>query len=604
MTGHSNSLGGVIHTYQRYDPKNFPPPSQPAPDLVSPAFEHMLAFGDMSELTEEELARAVHLDIRQIAGMGPSLESLKKMLLERKKKILETWETKKVVEEARKAFQRLAHSTHPPDELKEAFQKAVDEEQIRDIERLWYRAGGERSRFARQLLQLAERLGDKYQVEELAAKYEFTGRKLMSIEQALAIKEELETIDRLLKQLEEAGKNAQIALIDLQELAQFADEEQMEGLAQLQQQVEQLLQQMAEQQGLEKTKRGYQLTPQAYRLFQGKLLEKIFSQLQASRTGRHQGPILGEGAVELQTTKPYEFGDSVTQMDIPQSLVNALLRTASDNVAIIAPRDEPDASPGIGSSRSSEGSETLGSSRGAMTAPLRLTPDDIVIHRTRNNPKCATAVLMDMSGSMRQGGQYVNVKRMALALDGLIRKEYPGDFLQFLEMYSFAKPVHARDVAALMPKPVTIFDPVVRLRADMSREEISESDIPPHFTNIQHALQLGRQFLIGRDTPNRQIILITDGLPTAHFDGPNLYLLYPSDPLTEAATMREALLCQREGIVINIFLLSSWNQTHEDIQFAHRLAETTKGRVFFTAGNDLDRFVVWDYVNRRKSIIC
>ncbi len=600
----SKPLGGVIHTYQRYDPKNFPSPTQPPPDLVSPAFEHMLAYGDMSELTEAELARAVHLDIRQIAGMGPSLESLKKMLLERKQKILETWETKKVVEEARKTFQRLAQNTQPPDELKVPFRNAIDEEQIRDLERLWYRAGGERSRFANQLLQLAERLGDKYQVDELAAKYEFTGRKLMSIEQALAIKEELETIDRLLKQLEEAGKNAQIAIIDLQELSQFADEEQMEELAQLQQQVEQLLQQMAEQQGLEKTKRGYQLTPQAYRLFQGKLLERIFSQLQASRTGRHQGPILGEGAVELQATKEYEFGDSVTQMDIPQSLINALLRTASDNVAIIAPRDEPDASQSIGSpNQPSMRCETLGSSRGAMTATLRLMPEDIVIHRTRNNPKCATAVLMDMSGSMRQGGQYVNVKRMALALDGLIRKEYPGDFLQFLEMYSFAKPVHARDVAALMPKPVTIFDPVVRLRADMSREEISESDIPPHFTNIQHALQLGRQFLIGRDTPNRQIILITDGLPTAHFDGPNLYLLYPSDPLTEAATMREALLCQREGIVINIFLLSSWNQTHEDIRFAHRLAETTKGRVFFTAGQDLDRFVVWDYVNRHKSII-
>jgi uncharacterized protein with von Willebrand factor type A (vWA) domain len=170
-------------------------------------------------------------------------------------------------------------------------------------------------------------------------------------------------------------------------------------------------------------------------------------------------------------------------------------------------------------------------------------------------------------------------------------------------MYSVAKPVAAGDVAGLLPKPVTIFDPVVRLRADMSREEISESDLPPHFTNIQHALQLGRQFLVARDTPNRQIILITDGLPTAHFEGPNLYLLYPSDPATEAATMREAFLCQREGIVINIFLLQSWNQSHEDIRFAHKLAETTKGRVFFTAGRDLDRFVVWDYVNRHKSII-
>ena len=241
--------------------------------------------------------------------------------------------------------------------------------------------------------------------------------------------------------------------------------------------------------------------------------------------------------------------------------------------------------------------------RGGPGLPLRMKPEDIVIHKTKNNPKCATAVLMDMSGSMGHGGQYINVKRMALALDGLIRKEYPGDFLQFIEMASFAKAVHPSSVAALMPKPVTIFNPVVRLRADMSRPEISESDIPPHFTNIQHALQLGRQHLATRDTPNRQIILITDGLPTAHFEGSLLYLLYPSDEKTEQATMREALLCQREGIVINIFLLSSWSQSEEDIRFAHRLAETTKGRVFFTAGRDLDRFVVWDYVNRRKSIV-
>ena len=84
--------------------------------------------------------------------------------------------------------------------------------------------------------------------------------------------------------------------------------------------IQDYLREMAEQQGLEKTRRGFQLTPKAYRLFQGKLLERIFSELAPSRTGRHTGPIVGEGAVELQHTKPYEFGDCVTQMDIPQSL--------------------------------------------------------------------------------------------------------------------------------------------------------------------------------------------------------------------------------------------------------------------------------------------
>lgn len=562
----SEPLGGIIHSYQRYDPQNFPSPTQPPPDLVSPAFEHMLTYGDMDELTEEQLASAVKLDINQIAGLGPTLESLRKMLEERKRKILETYETNKVVKEAAKAFEQQAAATHAPKEHADALRRAVKDEQLRELERLWYRAGGERSKFARELLKLVDKLGEKYQVDELAGKYEFTGRESMTIDEAIAIKEELETIDKLLKQLEEAKKNAQIALIDLSEMSQFASEEQMGELDRLQQQVEQLLRQMAEQQGLEKSAKGYKMTPKAYRIFQGKLLEKIFSQLQASRSGRHLGPIVGEGAVELPTTKDYEFGDSVAQMDVVQSMMNAIVRGG----------------PGL---------------------PLRMKPEDIVIHKTKNNPKCATAVLMDMSGSMGHGGQYINVKRMALALDGLIRKEYPGDFLQFIEMASFAKAVHPSSVASLMPKPVTIFNPVVRLRADMSRPEISESDIPPHFTNIQHALQLGRRHLATRDTPNRQIILITDGLPTAHFEGSLLYLLYPSDEKTEQATMREALLCQREGIVINIFLLSSWSQSEEDIRFAHRLAETTKGRVFFTAGRDLDRFVVWDYVNRRKSIV-
>src|SRR6202035_2127557 len=151
--------------------------------------------------------------------------------------------------------------------------------------------------------------------------------------------------------------------------------------------------------------------------------------------------------------------------------------------------------------------------------PVRMNPQDIEIHRTRNNPKCATAVLLDMSGSMGRGGQYVNVKRMGLALDGLIRSEYPGDFLQFIEMYTFAKPRHISEIAGLMPRPVTLYDPVVRLRADMSDPKITEMQIPPHFTNIQHGLQMARKFLAAQDTPNRQVMVITDGLPTAHFEG-------------------------------------------------------------------------------------
>src|SRR5437879_11297399 len=93
MSSQRNRLGGIIHTYQKYDPVEFPSPTAEPPDLVSPAFEHMLRFGSTRELTEEELANAIHLDPSQIAGLGPSLESLMAMLKERKRRILETYET-------------------------------------------------------------------------------------------------------------------------------------------------------------------------------------------------------------------------------------------------------------------------------------------------------------------------------------------------------------------------------------------------------------------------------------------------------------------------------------------------------------------------------
>lgn len=561
-------LGGVIHTYQKYDPANFPSPTEPPPDLVSGAFEHMLHYGNLRRLTDEELARAIKIDPSQISGLGPSIDALLAMLLERKRKILEKYETQSVQKLARDEYRSRGKRISPPGSIKKAFNEAFEQEQIRDLERLWYAAGDDHSQLARQMMQLLDALSKKYQVDELAAKYTFTGRTQLSVPQALEVKEELEEIDRLLKQLEEARETAQIGLIDMDSLSEYAEPGDMSKLQELQQFIENYARDMAERQGLERDANtgAFQLTPKAYALFQGKLLDRIFSELEAGRTGRHHGPITGEGAVEIERTKPYEFGDSITQMDVPQTFVNSLIRSGGQR-------------------------------------PISLHADDIVIQRTKNSPKCATVVIMDMSGSMRYDGQYVHVKRMALAMNGLIRREYPGDFLHFMEMYTFAKPRTASEIVEIMPKPPTIHDPVVRLKVDMSRDDISEYRIPQHFTNIQHSLQLARRLLATQDTPNKQVILITDGLPTAHFEGSWLYMLYPPDPRTEEMTMREAHACQRDGITMNIFLVPSWSQSEEDIRFAYRMAETTRGRVFFTAGGDLDRYVVWDYIKRKREII-
>ena len=564
-----DTLGGIVHTYQKYDPARIPPPRPAEADLVSAVMEHVLEFGDADELelTDEQLAAAIELDPEQFRSLGPSLDTLRRRLEEARRRILERYETDTVRKRARAALRAAADRARPPDRHREAFERAVREEQLRKLERLWYAQQDDQSPFAAALAGLIERLGDVYQIDELATQWAFTGREKLSVEEALEVKAQLEEIEALLRQLEEARRNAKIYLVDLEALGRYVEQGELDDLGAMKRQVQDMIEQLAARQGLEKKGRGFGLTPQALRTFQGRLLERIFADLDPSRTGRHQGDVTGDGAVELVPTRPYEFGDSVAHMDIPGSLVNAMLRRAAEG------------------------------------GPLRLDPRDIEVHRTRNTPKCATTVVLDMSGSMRYGSLHVSVKKMALALQGLVQREYPGDFLQFIEMYSFAKPVAAGEILRCMPKPVTVFDSVVRLRADMADPRIAEADVPPHFTNIQHALQLSRQHLARQDTPNRQVILITDGLPTAHFEGSELYLLYPPHRRTEEATLREARACRRDGITVNVFLLSGWSQSREDIQFAYRLAEAAQGRVFFTAGRDLDRFVVWDYLARRRSII-
>ena len=113
----ASDLGGVVHTYQKYDPKKFPSPTQPPPDLVSPMMEHMLQYGTVRQLTEEELARAVKLDPAQFAKLGPSIDKIKAMLEEKRRQILEKYETDTVTELAGDTFREAANELTPPKQL-------------------------------------------------------------------------------------------------------------------------------------------------------------------------------------------------------------------------------------------------------------------------------------------------------------------------------------------------------------------------------------------------------------------------------------------------------------------------------------------------------
>ena len=557
-------LGGVVHTYLRYDPLEFPPPSAPMQggDAADAMLDHLLMYGSRRSFTERELADAIRLDPSQIAGFGPSLEAIRAMLEARKRRILERYDPLPAEDAAHEAYRAAARAVNVPDDLAPKMRPLLDAGQLAQIERL-HRRIPDQSPLARELMRAIARLRDRFTIEELGASYPFTGREALDVPKALEVKEELARIDRLLEQIEEALRDAKPAVVDLDALREFVGEEEVSNLEGLQRRVNELLRRMAEEAGLERSPEGYRASPRAMRTYQKRLLSAIFTDLADARRGRHEGVVTRDGAIELPSTRPYEFGDSPASLEVPQSILNAVARTGQ----------------------------------------ARPAAEDLVVHRTRRTPKCATALVLDMSGSMRSGGQYVACKKMALALDGLIRSEYPGDFLQVVEMDTLARLRRPGEIVELMPKPVSIHDPVVRLRADMSDPKITELDLPLHFTNIQRALALSRQVLAAQDTANRQIFLLTDGLPTAHFEGSMLFMLYPPDPRTERETLREAMRCKAEGIVINVFLLPSWSQTEDDVRFAQRLAESTDGRVLFVGGEELDRFVVWDYLRGRRLVL-
>ena len=247
----------------------------------------------------------------------------------------------------------------------------------------------------------------------------------MTVPQALEIKEELEKIDELLKQLEEARETAQIG-VDRHGGAGGIRRTGRHGEPSdaLQQMVEDYLREMAERQGLERDGNGSSADAASVPPVSRAICWRGSS---ATCRRRAAAGIRDRSSAKARSkcSRPSRTSSAIRSrnMDIPQSL------------------------------------HQRHAARRSRVCRCGCKTEDIEIHRTRNTPKCATVVIMDMSGSMRYDGQYINVKRMGLALDGLIRSEYPGDYLHFIEMYTFAKPCAQRKIVDLLPKPVTIYDP-------------------------------------------------------------------------------------------------------------------------------------------------
>ena len=277
------------------------------------------------------------------------------------------------------------------------------------------------------------------------------------------------------------------------------------------------------------------LTARAIRKIADKALRDIFARLKRDRFGGHQIDHRGAGGDQTDESKRYEFGDPFL-LDLKETVMRALGR------------------------------------RGPGT-PVRLVPDDFAVIRTEQRTQAATVVMLDMSRSMLNNGYFLPAKKVALALSALIRSQFPRDALYIVGFSLYAREFTTQQLPTL---------------------SWSEWNMG---TNMHAGFMLSRRLLARHAGGNRQILMVTDGEPTAHLEGEVADFSYPPMPRTIQETLKEVQRCTRERIIINTFMLerSPWLTS-----FVEQMARINRGRAFFATPDRLGEYLVVDYVSARR----
>ncbi len=295
---------------------------------------------------------------------------------------------------------------------------------------------------------------------------------------------------------------------------------------------------MLEESGLIENKEGkYELTPRAIRKIGNGALDELFKRMSADTLGKHALEKTGAGHERDFDTKPYEYGDRFN-LHIEKTLRNAVARTGGGT-------------------------------------PVKLHPDDFEIERTEQLVRSSTVLMLDVSMSMAMRDNFLPAKKVTMALHSLISSQYPRDFLG---MVSFSEVAREFNAATL---PELSWDYV-------------------YGTNMQHSFQIARKML-SKQTGTKQIIMITDGEPTAHITPSGQpYFNYPPSQQTVDLTLGEVAKCTREDIRINTFVLDA---THYLQNFVEQISKVNGGRAFFTTNENLGDYVLMDFVDHKRSLV-
>ncbi len=310
---------------------------------------------------------------------------------------------------------------------------------------------------------------------------------------------------------------------------------------------------------VEKIGARFRLTPRAINSLQRKALMEIFSNLRPDSAEGHETTQTGHGGERVEGSKPYAFGDPVSDLDVTQTLRNTIARQGGG-------------------------------------FPLKLREEDFEVHRTESAATCSTVILLDMSGSMSRWHRFASAKRCAMAVHALIRQRFPLDTVDVVGFHSGAEIIPEHRLALAVPKPVTMFDPEITLKAPLRRVD----DLPQHFTNLHMGLMFARRILARRGGRNKQVFIITDGQPTAHVAGDYVHLVYPPDQATALATLGEAMLLARSQIRFSVFALIEDYYYMDWVGFVDQLVRLTRGVAFYCTSGNLSEAIMESYLTGRK----
>jgi uncharacterized protein with von Willebrand factor type A (vWA) domain len=405
-----------------------------------------------------------------------------------------------------------------------------------------------------QVDRLAGNLRAAFPAEQWDRRMSFSGTEGLGLAETTDMFQRLGELDQLEEMLQGAPQPGALAEVDLERVRDLVGQESAQSLAELQKLARRL-----EDAGIVEQREGrLELTPKGLRRIGQRALQDLFRHLSKDRLGGHGIATLGAGHERAEDTKPYELGDPFN-LHIERTLRNALRRQVAEG--------ELGRPSGVPASRADQ-------ARPAVQFPVRLAPDDFEIERTEHQIRCATVLLVDLSLSMPLRDNFLAAKKVALAMQSLISGQFPRDYLGIVGFSEKAREIAPADL------PAVSWDYV-------------------YGTNMQHALLLARR-LLGRHHGTKQIVMITDGEPTAHIrDDGEVFFHYPPVPETVEATLQEVLRCSREGIRINTFALDATGHLRG---FVEKITQLNRGRAFFTTPDTLGDYVLVDFIENRRQL--